>query len=751
MAKVLTGIYRFLPIQLLLLHLRKYQLLLLFWVILVLTITGDFAAHFGASLLFLAPEYLGSISALSMFLLGCCMSIFVMAWNITTFIIHSHRIPFLGATRQAFLKYCINNSIIPLTFLIFFSVVSIRFQWHHEHTEIAKIVRLQLSFYFGFIFLILISFLYFFRVDRDLFKTVLSSITNPSLIREIIPYDSLDVEFDIIRADTYLSETLRVQRIRDLESYHPRLLQAVLRRHHRNAITATILALALLVLLGAFMENPRLRIPAGGGFLILFAVLMGLVGSVKYFLKTWELMGWVFIGALLSLLVRYKIFDLRSIAYGLDYNVENIHKPSYNYESLKKVFTPERYQRDSLAGINRLNAWLSGKENHAKPPLVIITSSGGGSRSAYWTFRSLQYIDSLSGGKLFKNTVLMTGASGGMLGSTYWRSLHTAALEGNVSDPYDPKYLKNIGKDLLNAIVFSLVSVDLISPFNKISIAGYSYAKDRGYAMEQELIRNTEGLLDRSIGEFKRLEESGLIPQLILNGTIINDGRRLMISSQPNAHLTQPAYAVRDSFLTPVDAVDFVNFFEDHHPYNLRLTTALRMNATFPLVLPVVKLPANPDINVMDAGLRDNYGMEVASRFLLVYKDWIKQHVGDVIFLEIRDNKEWEVFPPSQQKGIQSMISDPIFVIQNKWEPFQSYYHGYIKDLMPEVFDKIHFLNLTYIPQEEDQVAALNFHITQKEKQDIYQAIYHPQNRFAVQKILKLLAQPAPDSSELPH
>lgn len=97
------------------------------------------------------------------------------------------------------------------------------------------------------------------------------------------------------------------------------------------------------------------------------------------------------------------------------------------------------------------------------------------------------------------------------------------------------------------------------------------------------------------------------------------------------------------------------------------------------------------------------------------------------------------------------MISDPIFVIQNKWEPFQSYYHGYIKDLMPEVFDKIHFLNLTYIPQEEDQVAALNFHITQKEKQDIYQAIYHPQNRFAVQKILKLLAQPAPDSSELPH
>ena len=158
MIKLLHGIYRFLPVQLLLLHFRKYQLLLLFWVILVATVTGNFAEHFGASSLFLAPEYLGEINFLSMFLLGSAMAIFVMAWNITTFIIHSHRIPFLGATRQAFLKYCINNSIIPLGFLVFYSIISIRFQYFNEHANAMHILLLHLGFYFGFIVFLLLSF-----------------------------------------------------------------------------------------------------------------------------------------------------------------------------------------------------------------------------------------------------------------------------------------------------------------------------------------------------------------------------------------------------------------------------------------------------------------------------------------------------------------------------------------------------------------------------------------------------------------
>lgn len=743
MRRVIVGLYRFLPVQLLLLHFRKYQMLLVFWVVLFATITGHFASHFGASSLFLSPEYRGEINFISMLLLGGAMAVYVMSWHITTFIIHSSRIPFMGAARQAFLKYCINNSLLPLLFLVVYSVICVRYQWINEHTPVARIVRLQLGFYLGFLMGILISFAYFFRVDRDLLKVVLSKITDPSRIREIIPYDSLDYDFDMVRANTYISETFRVEYIDKLDAYHPRLLAAVLRRHHRNAVAATIFAFLFLLLMGVFMDKPMLRLPAGSGFLILFAVLTGIIGAVKYFLKSWEFIGWVLFVLLVSWMVGHGIFDLRSIAYGLDYKTGVRNEPVYNYQNLAKTFNAERYQRDAALETQRLQRWKDGLSyaDTSKPPLVVISISGGGSRAAYWTFRCLQYLDSASRGRLFRNTVLMTGASGGMIGATYWRALHQMHLQGKINNPYLPQYQENVGKDLLNAIIFSLASVDLISPFNKISIAGYSYTKDRGYAMEQELIRNTQGVLDQKLSDFQIEEAAGQIPLLIVNGTIVNDGRKLMMSSQPLGYLTQPAYATGDTLHPPIDAIDFAAFFQKQNPYNLRVTTALRMNATFPFVLPVVRLPSQPKMNIMDAGLRDNFGMEVVSRYVYVLRDWINSNTGRIVFLQIRDTREHEVFPPTEQNTLGTMMADPLFVIQNKWEPFQSYHNSYIRDYLPaSLGDRISFINLEYIPEKADRTASLNFHLTHREKIDILQSLYQPVNKAATDSVLRILA-----------
>lgn len=736
----LSRLYRFLPVQLFLLHFRKYQLLLFFWLLLVLVVTGHFAQHFGAATLFLAPEYQGEISFTSMLLLGGAMGMFTMAWHITTFIIHSKRIPFIGAARQAFLKYCMNNSLLPLLYLVFYSVISVRFQWKHEGSTALKIILLQLGFYLGFLIVLLISFLYFFRVGRDLLKTVLSTITNPAAIREFIPYDALDVEFDMIQAETYMTESFRVERIDQLDKYGPRFLNTILRRHHRNAITATIFALLLLLLMGIFMEHPVLRIPAGAGFLIFFSVTMAIVGAFKYLLKSWEMIGWLFFAAMLSWMVKQHWFDLRSIAYGLDYHQKRSEQPVYDYTHVERAFTPQRYEQDKQAGIQRLNNWKSHQTDTALPPLVIITSSGGGSRAAYWTFRSLQYMDSASGGKLFKNCVLVTGASGGMIGASYWRSVHQAAGEGKISNPYDPGFQANIGKDLLNAIIFSFVSVDVISPFNKISIGGYNYTKDRGYAMEQELIKNTNGLLDRTMGDFTKAEAAGTIPSVVINGTIVNDGRKLLLASQPVGYLTQPGYALKDTVNPPIDAIDFNTFFAGQDAKNLRLTTALRMTATFPYVLPVVRLPSQPEMNIMDAGLRDNFGMEVASRFLYVFRDWIKANTREVIWVEIRDTREYDVFPSSKQDNLASMLLDPLFVIQAKWQPFQSYYHSYLKDYIPYFLDgKFRLITFQYIPEKNGKTAALNFHLTQQEKDDLYKTMYNKVNQAAKDTLLHLL------------
>jgi hypothetical protein len=124
------------------------------------------------------------------------------------------------------------------------------------------------------------------------------------------------------------------------------------------------------------------------------------------------------------------------------------------------------------------------------------------------------------------------------------------------------------------------------------------------------------------------------------------------------------------------------------------------MNATFPYILPVVKLPSKPEMNIMDAGLRDNFGIETAARYLSVMRDWLQQNTRDVILLQIRDTREHEIFPATDMNTMGKMMADPVFVIQTKWESFQSYYHGYLKDYAEQNFKgKLHVVNMQYIPQ----------------------------------------------------
>jgi len=746
MIKILRSIFYFLPVQLVLLHLRKYRLLMVFWLILYFTITGVLASHFGAYSLFLGPEYLGYINFTSMFLLGGSLCVFMMTWHITTFVVHSNRIPYMGATRQAFIVYCINNSVIPVLFLVFYTTILVRYLRHDEGDNVSHILLLLLGFYLGMAFVTFLSFAYFFSVSRNLFKAVISRITNPMRIKEIIPYDSLDYEIDIIPAQSYISNNLRIEKSTDLEPYHPRVMATVLRRHHRNVIFGTFMCFVALIILGTFKEQPLLRAPAGCGFLLLFSIIMGFVAAVKYFLKSWEAIGWVVIILLTSVSVSYKVFDVRSIAYGINYNSGTKNEPEYNYGALRRIFNWGRYQADRKAEEDRLNKWKAGTASDSdRPVAVIITASGGGSRSAYWTFRVLQFIDSASQGRLFRNAIVITGASGGMIGATYWRNLHDVYMHGCMKEPYLRQYQDNIGKDLLNAIIFALASVDVLSPFSKVKLGPYTYQRSRGYAMEQEMVANTDRLLNGTLGYWGIDEQKGLIPQIIFTGTIVNDGRRLLMCNQPVGYLTQPEYSLNDPFPV-IDCIDFCTMFSKQDSKNLLVASALRMNATFPLVLPVVKLPSNPRMNIMDAGLRDNFGSEIASRYVFAMRGWLKNNTSRIIQLDIRDTRENFVGTPTEQKSLIGMMTDPLFSIQNRWEAFQSFNHTYIEDLSPACMDdQMQFVTLRYRPAEANKNAELNFHLTQREKADIYRAIYYPENLAAVNRIMKLLA----DSSNI--
>jgi hypothetical protein len=177
MKRYLQGIWYAMPIQLFLLHFRRYQVFLVIWYILVATVTGNFLRAFGADSLFLAPEYLGDVSAISTAIVGFAIGIFIMSWNITTFILHSKDLLFLATTAQPFLKYCINNAILPLLFLFIYLIRATGYAHNQELFSVSQIVMLISGFTGGIILSIAISFIYFFGADKTIYYNLSDVIT----------------------------------------------------------------------------------------------------------------------------------------------------------------------------------------------------------------------------------------------------------------------------------------------------------------------------------------------------------------------------------------------------------------------------------------------------------------------------------------------------------------------------------------------------------------------------------------------
>ncbi|HMU24789.1 MAG TPA: hypothetical protein PKD97_06990, partial [Ferruginibacter sp.] len=72
--------YTFFPVQLFILHFRKYQVLLLFWYVLFSTVNSSFLKYYGADALFFAPEYLNKVGILGAFIVGIAIGVFFMSW-----------------------------------------------------------------------------------------------------------------------------------------------------------------------------------------------------------------------------------------------------------------------------------------------------------------------------------------------------------------------------------------------------------------------------------------------------------------------------------------------------------------------------------------------------------------------------------------------------------------------------------------------------------------------------------------------
>jgi hypothetical protein len=91
-------------------------------------------------------------------------------------------------------------------------------------------------------------------------------------------------------------------------------------------------------------------------------------------------------------------------------------------------------------------------------------------------------------------------------------------------------------------------------------------------------------------------------------------------------------------------AVEFYRLFP--HADEFRLSTAVRLNASFPYFSPSAALPTNPVRHVVDAGYYDNYGTTVATKWVAHHAEWLStvyrkdkevvKKPAEVILLQVR-------------------------------------------------------------------------------------------------------------------
>lgn len=738
MWKFVRSVYYSFPVQLVILHFKKFQVLLLFWFLLFATVNGSFMPSFGANSLFLAPEYLGQVNFISEAIVGAAFAVFVMSWNITTFILFSRHFKFLATTTNPFLKYCINNSVLPLLFIIFYFYKGAHFTSEKELMNSGEITLLILGFLFGFVSLIMISLFYFFRADKTIIRRMTPVISNPQLFKTQFRHRGLRLhESRLIKVEWYLNSPKHVKKVRDVSHYSREFIEAMFSRHHFAAVLSIFIAFIFLIGLGFFLDSRFFQLPAAASIVVFFAIFIAVAGAFSYFLQSWSIPFVIVLFLIINALYRSGIIDPTNKAYGINYaNRED--RPKYSRESLLQLCTADRVEADKQQMIQVLENWKRNQKEE-KPVMVILNTSGGGTRSATFTMNALQRLDSLSHGELMRKAFLITGSSGGMLGAAYFRELYRQKIKGNNINLRNRQYIDDISGDLLNPLFSSFVARDLASPAHKFRVGNYSFVKDRGYAFEQKLNDNTRGLLNHQLKDYTQDEASGSIPLMLFHPVITRDGRKLLVSSQPVSFLMRPLGDTTSTVVDP-DAVDYCALFNKQDPMSVRMLTILRMNATFPYVLPNVWLPSDPVIDVMDAGFRDNYGQETAARFLMVFREWILQNTSAVVVVQIRDRKTGAWDYPYESGSIKDVFTKPAFLLQYNWYKIQEYQQNDIMSLTSQLFGKnFHRISLQYYPKKDEARATLNFHLTQSEKLDLAQALDNPYNEKPFRNFQSLL------------
>lgn len=380
-----------------------------------------------------------------------------------------------------------------------------------------------------------------------------------------------------------------------------------------------------------------------------------------------------------------------------------------------------------LPDCKALSAWLDRQKTAwpgRKPRLAVVAVSGGGIVAAVWTARVLKALE--EGSDRFPGAVrVVTGASGGMLGAASFVASLLPPEDGktarHTAGELD-KLLEGLQQDCLSPVARQMATLDLMT----ILMPGRlpKAVQDRGLVLEETWEQNL-GQFCPSAGApmkgpsraLRDGEREGWRPSLIFSPMIVEDTAPMLISNL-DLHKLDPKRA------------EFFKKFADEPAVveadQLKLSTAVRMNAAFPLVSPAVYLPTNPPKRLVDAGYYDNYGVSTAAAWLTSNLDWLADHTGGVVLIQIRAYPD--AVPTVQPEGFWNWIPNSIQWLTTPLEGFTAAGRRVMidrnKDLiagLDRAFKATHKPDFSFetVELECRESVPLSWYLTQKDKKKL--------------------------------
>jgi hypothetical protein len=403
-----------------------------------------------------------------------------------------------------------------------------------------------------------------------------------------------------------------------------------------------------------------------------------------------------------------------------------------------------------------------------KPPLAFVCVSGGGSRAAAWTMKTLLEIEDAfrDPGSLSQNgdtktklntpvsfpyrVRLVTGASGGMIAGAYYvASLAEPGTAGEIrrnAELTSSQLFDGVCQDFLTPVVHTFVTRDLPS-----WLLPFHLGRDRGCSMEMEWQTTMHGQLDQTFADLLQGERAGWRPSLIFSPMLVEDARQLFISNLDLAHVVRNMARILGepdnlNTLNPQDAngdrllsregIEFFKLFPNSTK-EFRVATAARMSASFPYVLPAVALPTNPPRRVVDAGYYDNYGVGIAASWLFdeFNLQWVREHTSGVVIIQIRDGASGEErrrevvsdgFPSDPAAGLHGVTSPPTGLYNSRFTGNEfrndNLIHLLNRFFRSRGFPKDFLTTVSFELAMGDDI-ALNFALTEGERATIEAAV----------------------------